>query len=67
MVVQYLNAKHPGLECAADPKPELSRHYTATTTINYFMVKTVKGINMVLSINAPTSHTTQTKLIMQLR
>lgn len=67
MVVQYLNAKHPGLESAADTKPELSRHYTATTTINYFMVKTVKGINMVLSINAPTSHTTQPKLIMQLR
>lgn len=32
-----------------------------------FHGKTVKGINVVLSINSPTLHATQTKLIMQLR
>lgn len=38
-VVRCLTVKHPGLECTAATKPELSRRYTTTATIHYFMVR----------------------------
>lgn len=67
MVAQYLKVKHPGLDCTVDSKPELSTALHDYINNKLFHGKTVKGINTVLSVNTPTLHVTQPKLIMQLR
>lgn len=67
MAVRYLRVKRPRLECAADTKAAAVTPLHLYNNNTLLHGKTVKGINTALSVNTPTLHAAQTKLIKQLR